>query len=133
MIATILAQVDLPANWPQTVKTEAGVIGLLCIGVLVLTFVKLCKSVFGRKPPMDEQLHQVVKLLRGEIHREKNSSLKEFKLKLSPVIHRLATAETDIEEIQTDRVRKWESLTVKIGEVANDVSYLRGIKKGEAR
>ena len=115
----------------QTGQLLLGLVGLLTAAVLVLTFVQKVKSVFGKQPPMTEQLREMVKLLRGEIHREKNSALKEFKLKLEPVLARMNKAEEEIMDIQIDRERKWGELKNEMHAIANDVAYLRGIRKGE--
>lgn len=128
----LVADIDLPGSWPATIQTEAGLCGLLAIGVLILTFAHLCKKMFGAKPPLDDQLKEVVKLLRSEIHREKNSALKDFKLRLEPVKLLGEQNRDSIAEIQLDRVRKWGELKDEIHTIANDVAYLRGIRKGEA-
>lgn len=123
------ADIDVPLK--TLVDSVPNWIAFLFLAALVLVVWNQGKKAFGLKPPLDDQLKQMVTTLRGEIHREKNSALKEFKLKLAPIVERVAKSESDIEEIQLDRQRKWEKLTTEIHGIATDVAYMRGIRKGE--
>lgn len=127
----ILSQAVLDTPWKYFPPWLFGFIGFLSVVLLGLMVIYYMRKVFGRKPPIAEEMKGIVKLLRGEIHREKNSVLKEVGLRLSPLVDRVQKNEDAIEEIQLDRTRKWEALTRSINEVANNVAFLRGQRKGE--
>ena len=94
----MLADLDIPIS--ILTGWLPGMIGFLFVVLLLLGIWNAGKKAFGLKPPLDDQFKQIVKTLRGEIIREKNSTLKEYKLKLQPVVERVDRAEADILEVK---------------------------------
>lgn len=127
----IFADILPEATWNEIGASGKGILIWMSVGLVAMGFIHLFKKTFGPKPPMDEQLKQIVKLLRAEIHREKNSVLKEVRLTMKPIIEQVGESKSKIEDIEIDRVRKWETLTTKMNEVATSVAFMRGEKKGE--
>ena len=105
----LIAEIDVPVS--ELTHWLPGLIGLLFVVALMLSIWNQGKKAFGRTPPLDDQLKQMVATLRGEIHREKNSALKEYKLKLAPVAARVAKSEEAVLEIQLERQRHWNLMT----------------------
>jgi hypothetical protein len=127
----ILAQMpDVP--WTVTSKWVWGLMGFLGCVWLVFAVCIQAKRLFGRTPPIQDELERREKKLRGEIMHQKNSALKEMRSVLTPLIARVEKAENDIEEMQLDRSRKWAELQKEIHTIAQDVAFIRGQEKERA-
>src|ERR1017187_7815156 len=55
----MLAQLQPDVNWPVTVQAGLGLIGLLMIVWLVLSVSLGWKKMFGRRPPINEELDKL--------------------------------------------------------------------------
>jgi hypothetical protein len=121
----MLAQATMEIPWHYFPPWLFGFIGFLAVVWLALGVVNAGKKLFGRRPPIDDQLKEVVKILRSEIHREKNSVLKEFKLRMIPVEARIQKSEEEIVDIQLGLARKWDELKDSIHAMALDVAVLK--------
>ena len=66
-IVTILAQSQPDLNWPETLKVEVGIVGLLMIVWLVFSVAIASRKLFGRKPPFSDELDKIEKRLHDEI------------------------------------------------------------------
>lgn len=95
---------EIPVS--DTMKTMLGLIGLMTLGITVLTFVHLVKKTFGRTPPIDDQFKKV----RSEIYETTNRAKKEIGKDISALQRRADEITSEIEEIKLDRERKWNEL-----------------------
>lgn len=111
----------LPANipWSTTGTFTLGLIAVMTIALLVFQLVIAIKKVFGRTPPMNEELDKRDKALRKMIFASENA-MKE----------RLRRLEDLYTEMQSDRIRKWEELKGEISEVSSGIAFIKGEIKG---
>ena len=100
MSHSVLAQATMEIPMSDTLKTLVGLIGVMVLIITVLTCVILVKKVFGRTPPLTDEL----KKLRSEIYKETGGVRKDLTLRMDGV-------DAEIEEIKIDRERKWKELT----------------------
>lgn len=107
-------------QWPQTTQTLVGIVGLLAIVSLVFSVVIKSKKLFGRNPPIGDDL----KSLRSEIYQSKNSLRKEFKESMAKESHRITMLEELYREMQMDRERKWAELQKELHEVEITIAML---------
>jgi len=63
----ILAQLQPDLNWPETLKALVGIVGILSIIYLVFSVAIAWKKLFGRRPPIAEELDRLEKKLHAEI------------------------------------------------------------------
>ena len=63
----MLAQtaVDIPLS--DTMKTLIGILGVLTAGLMVMWFAIAWKKLFGRRPPIGEELDKLEKRMRAEL------------------------------------------------------------------
>lgn len=133
-LLTFFAQLSGPAvPWSETSKWLFGLLGALGVVWLIFSVVIQARKLFGRVPPMQDELEQRDKRLRGEIQHAKNSTLKEFRLVLEPLIERVEKTEAVAQEIQLDQTRRWTELNNEIHAIATDVAFLRGQQKERER
>lgn len=107
-------------QWPQTTQTLVGIVGLLAIISLVFSVVIKSKKLFGRNPPIGDDL----KSLRSEIYQSKNSLRKEFREVITKESHRITALEELYREMQMDRERKWKELQTELHEVEITIATL---------
>jgi hypothetical protein len=120
-----------PINTPAVpwITTGNVVLGMLVIVMLIggaLWAWNQAKKAFGRKPPLHEEFDDRTKGLRSEIYHAKNSALKEMNGRFEPLEKRVVRLEDNYEDMQADRVRKWEALQREISGVQNDLAFIRG-------
>jgi hypothetical protein len=138
----IFADLEIPME--KLTGWLPGMIAFLFVVALLLTIWNAGNKAFGAKPPLDDQLKHMVKTLRGEIMREKNSALKEYRLKLDPVAARVEKSEhaiialqkanqdvltkldDDKQQILAAGEDRGEKLHDRINDVLSAVSELRG-------
>ena len=128
------AVIDLPAG--QTMKTLWGLIGIMVLAITALTFVLLCKKVFGRKPPIEKALAELEKKMVGHVMHQKNSALKEMAGRHSTLVAqqddikaRVAKAEADILKIQEDRAESLRRLNKRFERILISLAVI-GTKVG---
>jgi hypothetical protein len=66
-VTPIFAQPDLAVNWSTTVKVALGLIGILTVAFLVFGVALQWKKLFGRRPPIKDELDKLEKRLHEEI------------------------------------------------------------------
>lgn len=118
------AVVDIPVS--DTMKTLLGLIGIMVLAITVLTFVLLCKKVFGRKPSINKELADLEKRLVGHVAHQKNSALKEMSGRQAEDRRRIEQLEEQYRQMQLDRERKWAELQREMKELSETLSFLRG-------
>jgi DNA repair exonuclease SbcCD ATPase subunit len=126
---TLIAEINPPVPWSVTGNFVYGLLGLIGVLVLVLTVVEKIKSVFGRKPPLEEEMKGKHKRLFGEIEHAKNSVKKELRAEMAADRQRLNKLEEYYEDMQIDRERKWQEL--KKDYHALEVSFVKSIARLE--
>lgn len=55
----MLAQMEPDVHWPLTVQAIIGLVGVLSIVWLVLSVAIACKKLFGKHPPIHEELRDL--------------------------------------------------------------------------
>lgn len=119
MIAILFAQLqEIP--WKTIGTVMLGLIGILTIGLLILSTWNQAKEAFGRKPPLNDELNTRDKALRKMIYASE-ANLKE----------RVTKLEERYEEMQIDRQRKWEELQKQFGEMDKTLAFIRGKFEGD--
>jgi hypothetical protein len=116
----LLAQAvtDIPLS--DAMKTLVGLIGVMLLGITILTFFLLVKRVFGRTPPLDMEF----KKLRTELYETSNRVKKEVGKDISELSNRTNEIENEIEEIKVDRERKWQELRTEYHQLDNKLTRL---------
>lgn len=109
-------------QWPATLQFIIGLVGLLSIVTLIFGVVLQAKKLFGRNPPIGDDL----KNLRSEIYQSKNSLRKEFKESMAKESHRITALEDLYREMQIDRERKWAELQKEYQQLEKTLAFIRG-------
>jgi hypothetical protein len=109
-MTAMLAQTAIDIPLSDTMKTVVGLIGVMTLGITILTFVTLVKKVFGRTPPLDKEFAK----LRAEFYEVNGRTKKAIEKDLAASAHRMDGIDQEIEEIKVDRERKWAQLQNEI-------------------
>ena len=117
----ILAEgVEVP--WEVTVRWIWGALGALGVVSLVFTVAIQARKLFGRTPPLGDEL----KSLRGEIYHAKNSVKKELRAEMARDSLRITELEGLYREMQLDRERKWNELQAEYRKLETTLAFIRG-------
>src|SRR5690349_7303048 len=114
----IQAQIS-PVPWPLTGNWFVGLIGVLGVVYLVLGVAQQCRRLFGKHPPIGEELSRVNQELRNDLTRvamdceRRHSSLHN-------------ELDERFRELAVERTRSLSELHEKINGVAGDVAFIRG-------
>ena len=117
--SSVLAQANVEVPWRYLPDWLFGLIAFLSVTLLALLVIYYVRKIFGRRPPIDDELDSRDRRLRSEIYHAKNSVLKELG-------SRLARTENEIEEIKIDRERKWTLLTQEYHQLDLKLAHLAG-------
>lgn len=124
-----------PTQWPQTVQWLAGAAGVLAITFLILNTIISVRKVFGRKPPMDEQLSSIEKTVRREFQSADAALQKQLdslaEQRAEDTAH-FSRAVSDIyvkvdsvkDEIMADGMRRTETTNTEIKRLATAIGRL---------
>jgi chorismate synthase len=118
----LLAQTTMEIPMPDTMKTLIGLIGIMTLGITVLTFVTLVKKVFGRTPPLEAEF----KKIRSELYEVSNRTKKEVAKDISALSGRADSIEGEIEDIKLDRERKWQEIRNEYHQLDNKLAMMSG-------
>ena len=118
------ANIDIP--WPVISHWLQGLVGFMVLACLALTLVKLCKSVFGRKPPLSEEIKKLEKKMAGVVMHQKNSALKEMGNRHRALSERVDKTEKHIEQIQTERAATLEKINNRFERVLMGIAAIAG-------
>lgn len=121
-----LADANLDIPWPVTMHWLQGLIGFMVLACLALTLVKLCKSVFGRKPPLSEEIVKLEKRMAGVVMHQKNSALKEMGNRHRALQERVEKTEKHIETIQVERAATLEKINNRFDRVLTGIATIAG-------
>ena len=97
-------------NWPETLKTLVGVVGLLMIIWLIMAVALSSKKLFGRRPPIGDELDRLEARLHQEII---ESYQRAFMTALE--------AKSQIEKVRLELDGKIQKLDEKLSKVPGDV------------
>lgn len=111
----ILADALPAVPWSDTTQWIFGACGFLGVVTLIFTVALQARKLFGRTPPIHDELEKRDKALRKMIFASE-SNLKG----------RIDKLEQRYEEMQLDRERKWAQLQSEFTEMATTLSYIRG-------
>ena len=106
----------------DTMKTVIGLIGVITLGIGVLSFVILCQKVFGRKPSISKEM----KALRTEIYHTTGAVKKELKELIAAQNKEISDLRELHMEIQIDRKRELKELKDDINELGKTLAFIRG-------
>jgi hypothetical protein len=119
----MLAQIQPDMNWPETIKTLVGIVGVLSIVWLILSVAVTSKKLFGRKPPIFEELDKLRKefaagdlALTGQINQLQSQMREGFKQFVPWGDHSRAAAEckeradTAARKLEGERIVRAEDL-----------------------
>lgn len=110
-----LAQVGLNVTQSQTNQTIWGLCGVLAIVSLVFAVILQAKKLFGRRPPIDDELRERSKKFQAQLHAVERR-----------LDGRIDALEQRYEEMQLDRQRKWEELKGEYHELRETLMFIRG-------
>lgn len=99
-----------------------GFLAFLSCVLLVLMVLHYGKKVFGRNPPLDDDL----KKLRREIYHATGTVKKELKELIATQAKEITELRDMYFEMQKDRERKWKELDDKFSGLASSLAFIRG-------
>lgn len=103
-----------------------GFVGVaVALGSVLFTW-NQAKKAFGRVPALHEEYEARAKDLRGEIYHAKNSAIKDMNARFDPLAARVVKLEEQYEEMQMDRIRKWDQLQREMSSLQRDLAFIRG-------
>lgn len=147
-IFTILAQSQPDLSWPETLKTLVGIVGVLMIVWLIFSVAIAWKKLFGRRPPIQDELDKLEARLHAEIIEsyarsfsaadEAKAQVTELRSHLDNVHESLKTAGTkredtmrnQIEDVRKELDAKISAMPSKmLADLANAINLSSTIKK----
>ncbi len=106
----------LPSSWPATVHFLIGLVGVMGIVYLLIATVNQARKLFGRRPPMDEQ----VALLDKDLRREMKAGDKEVERQVASLRVDMNSQFEDLSLARKDHQivieRSFEKLSDKLDE-----------------
>lgn len=118
----MLAQTTMEIPMPETMKVIVGLIGVMTLGITVLSFVILVKKVFGRTPPLEAEFRKI----RSELYEVNGRTKKEVAKDISALSIRTDSIEVEIDDIKLDRERKWQELRTEYHQLDNKLAMMSG-------
>jgi hypothetical protein len=118
----LLGQTTPDVPWSVTQQWLYGLLGLLGVIWLVLAVVIQFRKLFGRTPPLTDELDKRDKAIRAMIF----AAEKHLKDEQARQLGLIVKLEEQYADMQADRVRKWDELQIQISEQNSTLSYIRG-------
>jgi hypothetical protein len=105
--------------WPITANWLLGLTGALGMTYLGLEVTARCRKLFGKQPPVSEEIAR----LDGELRRSVSQATQDCERR-----HDALRGEMDerFRELTIERARSLANLYEKINRVAEDVAFIRG-------
>lgn len=122
----ILADVLPPIPWSTTGQWLLGLFAFVAVIGSVLFTINQAKKLFGRTPPLDEELSRKHKKIFGEIEHGKNAVKKELRAEMHAQTERIEKLEERYDELQLDRERKWNTLQKEMHELELKLATFTG-------
>jgi len=110
---------DIAVPWPATQSWLLGLLGAASFLYVILGTINQGRKLFGRTPPIDEDLQRLNSSLKKEL-KDQTDTLTDAMGDLQQ------KTEDAISEMRIDRLRTWEALKGEIGEVKTEVAFIRG-------
>lgn len=104
-----------PVEWSTTGNVMLGIIGILGVCVLILSFVEKWKKVFGKHPP----LHEEIEKLRSDV---KISVAGAYKA----VEKERLTREQAFQDLALERARTVQTINESVLQISKDIAFMRG-------
>jgi len=115
-----LAQIQTPPiPWPLTGNWVLGLIGVLAAVYLVLGVAGQCQKLFGKNPPLSDELLRIDRQARADLAQ----TAQDCERRHSTLRHEM---DERLREIAVERTRNLGELHEKINAVAADVAFIRG-------
>jgi hypothetical protein len=111
----LLAQIEPDIKWPDTMKVLIGIVGLLSVVWLVLSVAIASKKLFGKHPPIQEEL----KAVRDEFQAADSALARRIQ-------EETQKRETAIENINIDRARTLGQLHRKMNSINRNLYLIAG-------
>lgn len=122
----MLAQTVIDIPLTDTMKTVVGLLGVITLAVMVLTFVILIKKVFGRKPSIGKELSDNSKALRSELYQVNGSTKKELNARFYALEKRVDKQDERFEELQLHLARQFAEARAEYHTLELAVAKLTG-------
>ena len=122
----MLADVNVEASWPAAMKTLAGVIGLLCIVSLIFTVVLQSKKLFGRTPPLMDELDKLEKKLHSQILETYSRAYKNSEEAKQEARDVRADMESRFEKLNEDRQKIQAGINKTFQDIERGLGRLEG-------
>jgi hypothetical protein len=114
----MLAQIS-PVPWPMAGNWFLGLIGVLGVAYLVLGVAHQSRRLFGKHPPLGEEIARIDQELRRDLARAARECERRHEAARSDLGERFR-------ELALERERNLGELHEKINFVAADVAFIRG-------
>jgi len=122
-LLSVIGQIELSGTWPATAKAGLGIIGLLCIASLVFSVVLQSRKLFGRRPPIEDELERLEKKLHAQVLESYGRAYKR-----AEEAHALAEA------LRADMDQKFDKLHEDRQRVQENINHaFRNIERGLGR
>ena len=122
----MLAQTVIDIPLTDTMKTVVGLIGIITLAVMVLTFVILVNKVFGRKPSIGKELSDHSKALRSELYQVNGHTKKELNARFYALEKRVDAHDARFEELVLANTRQGKEIAHELTEIRETLGFIRG-------
>jgi hypothetical protein len=122
----LLAQVELSGTWPATIKVAIGIIGLLCIASLIFSVVLQSRKLFGRRPPIEDELDKLEKKLHAEVMDSFGRAYKRAEEAHAAAESLSADTDQKFEKLHEDRQRVQENINHAFRNIERGLGRLEG-------
>ena len=122
----ILAQLQPELDWSSALKTLVGIVGLLMVVWLVFSVAIAWKKLFGRRPPIGDELDKLEARVRSEIMDTYSRAFKnaeEAKLASHAV---RAEMDERFEKLNQDRQRSLAGINQAFRDIERGLGRLEG-------
>ena len=122
----MLAQTVIDIPLTDTMKTVVGLIGIITLAVMVLTFVILVNKVFGRKPSIGKELSDHSMALRSELYQVNGHTKKELNARFYALEKRVDAHDARFEELVLANTRQGKEIAHELTEIRETLGFIRG-------
>jgi len=122
----MLAQtvIDLPLN--DTLKWLAGLLGCITVLIAIGTLALIVRKLFGRQPPLTEELQLLEQRLVRVVMHQKTSALHEMGVRHDSLAERLQRTEDELINIQADRADTLRRINARFERVLLGLANIAG-------
>ena len=121
----MIAQIpEIP--WNVTFFVLLGLIGILAVVALVFTVLLQGKKLFGKNPPVHEEIRAIRAEFSAALKDMANKTRISVKGAYNEIEKESEKREEGFRELNLDRERKWLQLTNEIKTLGNKLSFFEG-------